>query len=468
VDRVRTGIKGLDDLVLDGGIPLYSVNIIAGPPGSGKTIFVQNLVFNGVSQGLRAVYLTTLSEPQFKMVRNLQEFAFFDGALLGERLIYQDFGSVFRREGPAGGLRFIDEILKKYSPDLLVIDSLKTVRDLFESEKDFRIFMFDLAALLSVWEVTSFLVGEYEEADLTRLSEFAVVDGIIYLYGQEEKRFQKRFLRILKMRGTDFQRGEHLFRITTRGVEVYPRTKPEGKELIYQLATGKKAFGIAGLDEMLRGGLPEGTIAIISGSTGTGKTLFALRFLLEGTFCGEKGMFVSFEEPEDQIISSAHSVGWDLSGALEKDLVDIYFLSPIELDVDYHGVELLERIRNGGIKRLVIDSISSFESSVSDFQKYHDYLWALAQTLKRHQVTAIFTVLNHELFSPLVVSQTYISSLADSIIFLRYAEHKNSLKKVLGVLKLRGGDHDKTLREYEITSLGIEVLGRIEKEGVLG
>lgn len=467
MDRVKTGIKGLDDLVLNGGVPVYSVNIIAGPPGSGKTIFVQNLVFNGVRQGLRAVYLTTLSEPQFKMVRNLQDFAFFDGALLGERLIYQDFGSVFRREGPAGGLRFVDKVLKEYSPDLLVIDSLKTIRDLFESEKDFRIFIFDLAALLSVWEVTSFLVGEYEEDDLTKLSEFAVVDGIIYLYGQEEKRFQRRFLRILKMRGADFQRGEHLFRITTRGIEVYPRTKPQGKELVYRLATGKRAFGIAGLDEMLRGGLPEGTVAIISGSTGTGKTLFALRFLLEGAFCGERGMLISFEEPEDQIVGSAHGVGWDVAGVIKRNLLDIYFLSPIELDVDYHGIEILERIKESGIKRLVIDSISSFESSVPDFQKYHDYLWALVQTLKRHQVTALFTVLNHELFSPLVVSQTHLSSLADSIIFLRYAEHHNSLKRVLGVLKLRGSDHDKTLREYEITSAGIEVLGKIEKEGIL-
>ncbi|WP_338832961.1 Circadian clock protein kinase KaiC [Moorella humiferrea] len=466
MDKLKTGIKNLDH-ILDGGIPVYSLNIVSGSPGSGKTIFVQNIIFNSARNGLKSLYLTTISESQFKMVRHLQEFEFFLDDVLGDKVIYGDLGTVLRKQGTDKGLEYLSQMIKKHRPDIVVIDSFKAIRDFFPDEKTFKAFVFELAAALSIWEVTVFLVGEYEEKELTLLSEFAIADGIFHLYGQEEKRFQKRYLRILKMRGTNFEQGEHLFKISHAGIKVYPRMKPEGIELQYEVRMKKKGFGITGLDEMLCGGLTEGSITLISGSTGTGKTAFALKFLLEGAEKGEKGLFLSFEEPVAQLQNTARNLGWEIDKYLADGRLDIKFISPIELDVDKHAFEILDMVKEKKVERLIIDSISAFESSVSDIQKYKDYLWAMGQQLKRQYVTTIFTVLNEELFSPMVVTKAQISLIADNIIFLRYVEDGSSIKKVIGILKARGSDHDKALMEYEITKNGINILGKLDKADML-
>jgi len=466
MDKLKTGIKNLDH-ILAGGIPVYSLNIVSGSPGSGKTIFVQNIIFNSARNGLKSLYLTTISESQFKMVRHLQEFEFFSDDFLGDKFIYGDLGAVLRKQGTDKVIEYLTEMIKRHQPNILVIDSFKAIRDIFSDEKTFKAFVFDLAAALSIWEVTVFLVGEYEEKELTLLSEFAIADGIFHLYGQEEKRFQKRYLRILKMRGTSFEQGEHLFQISPAGIEVYPRIKPEGKELQYEVKPGKKGFGIAGLDEMLNGGLREGTITLISGGTGTGKTAFVLKFLLDGAEKGENGLFLSFEEPASQLMDNARYLGWELDKYLADGRLDIKFISPIELDVDRHAFEILNMVRGNKVGRFVIDSISSFESSVSDMQKYKDYLWAIGQQLKRRNITTIFTVLNEDLFLPASVTKDQISLLADNIIILRYVEDNSRVKKVLGILKARGTNHNRDLREYEITPNGINILGKLERANML-
>lgn len=466
MERLKTGIRSLDD-VLYGGIPLYSLNIVAGPPGSGKTIFVQNIIFNNAKSGLKSLYLTTISESQFKMVRHLHEFSFFQDDFLGEKFIYSDLGSVLRKQGSEKALEYIAEMIKIHRPDILVIDSFKAIRDIFPDERHFKTFVFDLAATLSIWEVTVFLIGEYEENELTHLSEFAIADGIFYLYGQGEARFQKRFLRILKLRGTDFERGEHLFEIGPLGIELYPRMKPKENVLNYKVSSEKKGTGIKELDEMLDGGLKEGTITLISGATGTGKTVFALKFLLDGAENGERGVLISFEEPIDQIKENAHKIGLDLDKYLKDGLIEIRFISPIELDVDRHAFEIMDMIKKDTVHRFVIDSISAFEGSVTDIQKYKDYMWALAQMLKREGVTSIFTILNENPFSPMVVTNIQISLIADNIIVLRYVEDNSKIRKVLTILKARGSDHSKELREYEITSQGITILNKLDIENMM-
>ncbi|MCF6094375.1 hypothetical protein L1765_10405 [Microaerobacter geothermalis] len=466
MDKLKTGIKNLDG-ILSGGIPVYSLNIVSGSPGSGKTILVQNIIFNSARNGLKSLYLTTISESQFKMVRHLQEFEFFSDEFLGDKFIYGDLGTVLRKQGTEKILEYLTEMIKRHEPNIFVIDSFKAIRDIFPDEKTFKAFVFDLAAALSIWEITVFLIGEYEEIELTRLSEFAIADGIFHLYGQEEKRFQKRYLRILKMRGTNFENGEHLFQISPAGIEVYPRIKPKGKELQYGVRQGRKGFGITGLDEMMDGGLTEGTITLLSGGTGTGKTSLALKYLLDGAEKGENGLFLSFEEPTSQLMDNARYLGWELDKYLADGRLDIKFISPIELDVDVHAFEILNMVRGNKVGRLVIDSISSFESSVSDMQKYKDYLWAIAHQLKMRNITSIFTVLNEDLFSPASVTKDQISLIADNIIMLRYVEEKSSIKKILGILKARGTNHDRDIREYEITPNGINVLGKLDKANML-
>ncbi len=466
MERIPTGIKNLDDIIY-GGIPAYSLNLISGLPGSGKTILVQNIIFNCARRGLKSIYLTTISESQLKMVRNLGEFRFFDDRFLGEKLIYGDLGTVLRNSGPEHAIGYITDLLKQHRPDIVVIDSIKVIRDLFFDEKGFRTFLFDLAATLSVWEVTAFLVGEYEEREVSLLSEFAIADGIFYLYGQEEKRFQKRFLRVLKLRGSNYQPGEHLFEITENGIVVYPRLRPEEGELDYEVLPRRKGFGIDGLDEMLGGGLMQGTVALLSGPTGSGKTIMALRFLVAGAEQGDRGLFVSFEETPAHLYHAANQLGWDVGRFVDRGLLEIKFISPIELDVDKHAIEILEILSSRQVERFVMDSISSFETGLPSPQKYRDHLWALAHRLRKQRVTALFTYLNEDPFSSLVVSRSQLSLIADHIIFLRYVEDRSGLRKVLGVFKSRGTRHTTDIREYEITPTGVRVMGKVDKADML-
>ncbi|MCL6557816.1 MAG: circadian clock protein KaiC, partial [Firmicutes bacterium] len=147
--------------------------------------------------------------------------------------------------------------------------------------------------------------------------------------------------------------------------------------------------------------------------------------------------------------------------------IDIKFISPIELDVDKHAFKILDMVREKNVERFIIDSISSFESSVSDLQKYKDYLWAIGQQLKSRHITTIFTALNEELFSPIVLTKAQISLMTDNIIILRYVEDGSNIKKVLGILKARGSNHDKALREYEIAPDGINILGKLDRADML-
>lgn len=469
MERLVTGIENFDE-VLGGGIPLYSVNIIAGNPGSGKTILVQNILFNAARRGLKSLYFTTISESQFKMVRNLANFKFFDNSFLGEQIIYRDLGLILKKEGLSGAFATIDDLMKKFRPDILVIDSFKALRSLVDSEKEFRAMVFELASKLAVWETTAFLVGEYIEEELSTLSEFAIADGIIYLYGQQERKFQKRYLRILKMRGTGTIPGEHIFLIDKDGIKLYPRMLLSQEELVYDVEKGlglevRDSFGIEGLDNLLGGGIYRGSSTLLVGATGTGKTLLSLKFALEAAQKGEKALYISYEETPEQIISLAEGIGFkEIRQRIREGSLILKFYSPVEIDVDIHAYEILEYVKKYNIKRLVLDTVSSLETTIGNNQKYRDILWSLTQNLKRRKITTIYTfeTLNLNLFNTFNVTDLGISLLADNIIFMRYYEEDAEIKRAIGVLKTRRSNHEKGIYQYVIESSGVSILGKIK------
>lgn len=227
MERLKTGIPGLDQ-VLKGGIPRHSTLLIVGPYGSGKTVLCQNIFFNfNRDSGLNVLYLSTISEPQNKLVRYQQQFSFFNFETFMDSVIYQDIGSIIRTKGIKRTLEIIDELVEQLQPALLAIDSLNAITALFSSDSEFREFILDLNTKISLWPCTVFLVGEYGEEEINRRPESAIADGIIYLYTSE----RKRFLRILKMRGTNYEAGEHIFQISGEGVSVFPQLTPSFNNL---------------------------------------------------------------------------------------------------------------------------------------------------------------------------------------------------------------------------------------------
>jgi circadian clock protein KaiC len=451
IDRVTTGVESLDE-VLEGGIPQYSIVFVAGLPGTGKTILCEQALFANARNGT-CLYVSTLSEPVMKMLRFGQRFDFFDSTTLGHEVIYTDLGSSLQRGGADGFLRELEQLIQEHRPHFIVIDSFKVLREEFEEDRAFRKFAGDLMTMLSTWEVTSFLVGEYSDQDIREQPEFAIADGIIYLYGTEESLRQKRYLRIMKMRGTAIFSGEHYFEISNNGLTVYPRMNPE---VIGEYATpeGRIGSSIAGFTDMMSGGVERSTVTMIVGGTGAGKTIVAVSMLVAAAQAGLPALLLTLEESPAQITRNIRSFGWEIDSLLERGLLDIVHVSPSELDLDSHAVLLRERAERMQAKIVAIDSISSFEAAVPDEQKYTSYLWAIADYFKRSGVAVVLT---SELVWNDSPATRKVSFLTDNIVHLALNQRDSERVRTVSVVKMRGSSHEMRTRELVITQGNVAV-----------
>lgn len=222
MERLRTGSPEADR-ILNGGFPTNSINVVMGPPGTGKTIFVQTLAWYNANGQRPVLYCTTLAEPLSKLVRYLQELSFFDPSRVGTSILYQDLGEAVARQGLAGLNSCLRELIKEMTPAVLVIDSFKAAQDLGSSGTELRRTTFELAGLLSAYDVTTFLVGEYYRRDMRASPVFAAADGIVELMRLEDDCRDERYLRVLKLRGSAYFSGLHGFTITSSGLAIRPR-----------------------------------------------------------------------------------------------------------------------------------------------------------------------------------------------------------------------------------------------------
>lgn len=454
MERIPTGIKELDQ-ILHGGYPKGSSILIVGRPGAGKTVLAHQMVFKNATVDGKILYFTTLAEPMVKVVKYQQEFSFFDNDKFQSCVIYQDLGSVLRKHGVVKALALIDELLKKHEPNIVVIDSIKTISDILYSMLECREFLLDLSLRLTTWGCTTLLLAEYSEEDIEVRPEGAIADGIIFLSGAEEKKWQKRFLRILKMRGTGYTGGEIVFRITNKGIELFPRLNPIVSYQMYKHFEERISTGISGLDEMTGGGIPLGSTTLVSGSAGTGKTIIALHFVYAGLQCGEDIVYVTFEENPLQIIKRALHLGLDLQPYVDNGQLHMMHVSPIELNVDEHIYYIQKIVRESGAKRLIIDSISSFEIGMENKEKYTDYIWAVTDFFKTQGISIFLTheMQDYENASKLTKHGT--SFIADNILVLRFIEQEMDIKRYLRVLKMRGCKHSTEMRVLHIDSKGV-------------
>ncbi|ADO72075.1 uncharacterized protein STAUR_4295 [Stigmatella aurantiaca DW4/3-1] len=286
--RVPTGNPQLD-AILGGGFPANSINILMGEPGSGKTILAERLIFANAEVGQRPIlYLTTLSEPLEKVVRYLQQFGFYDEEkLTSGAIVYESIAQELEEQGIAAVVPKLKEIIKTLSPSIIVIDSFKAVHDLSTSVPDMRRMLYEVSGLLTAYETTAFFVGEYSEAQISIYPEFAVADGMVELARKKQGTRDERYLRVLKLRGSNYLEGLHAFRITSDGLEVFPRLTSPEVPLSYSVRDARLATGVKGLDTMLQGGVWAGSSTLIEGRTGSGKTTLALQFILEGLKRGD-------------------------------------------------------------------------------------------------------------------------------------------------------------------------------------
>lgn len=463
IRQLPSGAHGLDE-ILGGGLPEYSFNILAGAPGCGKTTLAHQIVFANATPERPALYFTVLGEPAIKMLRYQQQYSFFDPAKLEHAIRFINLSEVVVEQDLDAVLDAISREVEKAAPSIVVVDSFRTVLrkkpGAPSSEMELQSFTQRLALLLTSYQATTFLLGEYTESEMRDNPVFTVADGLFLLSQVTERNSVVRKLQIMKLRGQASVPGLHTIRIGDFGIQAFSRTLGLDAEPARPRGAGRLSTGIRDLDTLMGGGVPEGDSLLIAGPSGTGKSILATHFIAAGIRAGEPGIIVVFEERPVKYVARAASLGIDLAAAQKDGRLEILYLRPLDLSVDETMLEVLEAVRRLGAKRLVIDSLVGFEMALAPGFRadYRESLYRMIAALTGAGVTILSTVEIEESFAAFHFSHYAISFLTDDIVRLRYVEIDGQLRKILVVVKMRGGGHSKDIREYIIDDRGIAIV----------
>ena len=462
IHKLPTGVRGLDD-ILGGGVPEFSFNVIAGMPGCGKTTMAHQLIFANATVKKPALYFTVLGEPALKMLRYQQQFSFFDESKLGKAIRFINLSDLVLNQDLNAVLAEIIEQVTAVNPGIVVVDSFRTVmrKALANAgEMEMQSFVAQLTQFLTSWQATTFLVGEYGEEETRGNPLFTIADGLFWLSQKVERNSVVRKLQILKVRGTDSVPGLHTVRISDGGLQAFSRTLGFDRKKNSPTRRRRLSMGIPDLDKMMGGGALEGDSLLIAGPSGTGKTALATQFIAAGLRNGEPGIMAIFEERPKGYTDRADSFGLNLKTPQEKGKLEIIYLRPLDLSVDETMQEILDAVERVGAKRLVIDSLVSLEMALAPGfrEDFRESLYRLIVALTGAGVTIVSTVEVEDTFTGFSFSHYTISFLTDDIIRLRYVEIDGQLRKVMAIIKMRGGNHSKDIREYVISDKGVVVI----------
>ena len=455
IRKLPTGVLGLDEIV-GGGLPEFSFNIIAGAPGSGKTTLAHQFVFANATPERPALYFTVLGESAIKMLRYQQQYTFFDPEKLPNSICFINLSQIVLEKDLGAVLAEIIKEVEKANPAVVVVDSFRTMvrkPQAGPSEMDLQSFIQQLALFLASWQATTFLIGEYAVDELRDNPIFTVADGLFWLSQIAERNSVVRKLQIVKLRGQASVPGLHTFRITDAGLQAFSRTFGLSGHKKKEAAKRRLSIGIPELDSMMGGGIPEGDSVLVTGASGTGKSVLATQFIAEGIRQGEPGIVAVFEERPQAYADRAGSFGLDLETPQKEGTLLILYLRPLDLSVDETMNEILDAVKRIGAKRLVIDSLAGFEMALSPGfrEDFRESLYRMIFALTGIGVTILSTVEVDESFTEFPFSTYSISFLTDDIIRLRYVSIDGQLRKILVIIKMRGGNHSQDIREYEIT-----------------
>jgi len=457
-----TGVRGLDD-ILGGGVPEFSFNLIAGSPGCGKTTLVHQVAFANATPERPALYFTVLGEPVIKMLRYQQQFSFFDEAKVGGAVRFINLSDLVLEQDQNAVLEEIMAQVTAANAGVVVVDSFRTLsRKATNAVGEFELqaFIHRLSQFLTSSQATTFLVGEYVEQEIRDNPLFTMVDGIVWLSQVTERNSVVRKLQVMKLRGQASVPGLHTIRITEDGLQAFSRTLGLSSAKPRSSRRRRLSVGIPELDRMLGGGVIEGDSLLVAGPSGTGKSALATQFIAEGLQQGEPGIMVIFEERPQGYIHRADSFGLKLAAAQRNGTLEILYLRPLDLSVDETMLAILDAIGRVGAKRVVIDSLVGFEMALAPSFRtdFRESLYRMIGALTSAGITILSTVEVEDNFTSLQFSHYAISFLTDDIVRLRYVEIDGQLRKIMVVIKMRGGNHSKDIREYVITDGGVVII----------
>jgi circadian clock protein KaiC len=474
VPKVTSGIEGLDSL-LYGGLPRGRTTLLVGSSGSGKTILSCELAWRSIHDLKEPCVFVTFEESKERIVKNVKSFGWDLKKLEQEgKLIFLELAPGIMMSDLVAGdfdltvvIERIKFAIKKIKAKKVVIDSLSALFTHLGLIPQIRKLMLDLAESLNQLGVTTLITAERleEYGPLTRFNvEEFVSDCVIVLRNILEDEKIRRTLQVLKFRGSRQQQGEFPFTITDQGIVVMPLV---GMELTQKSSLTRISSGNKDLDKMCGGGFFRDSIILVSGPTGTGKTLLVSTFIDGACQNGEKALLFAFEESKEQLYRNGTSWGVNLAKWEKKGLLKVVCRYPESMGAEDHLLSIKKDIEAFKPKRIAVDSLSAMERVVTT-KAFREFVISITSYIKSRETAGMFTNTSETLMGGESITETHISTLTDSIVILRYVEIGGEMRRALTAIKMRGSWHDKEIREYEITGNGMIIKGAFRNvEGIL-
>jgi circadian clock protein KaiC len=462
IERVSSGIPTLDALI-EGGIPKGFTVLVAGNPGTGKTILTTHFLYDGLLKGEAALYVS-FSESKSQFYENFDRFGMkFSDFERNNKFAYLDFASI-TKEGITDALEEVLNVSRIIGAKRLVVDSFSAILLAFNSVNEARIALHVvLGKMLRSEGITNMLITEVPIGSNSMgsgMEEF-VADGIIQLEHGSNNAIPST-LKVVKMRSTLIDRETHVSFIGQKGMVVYPK---QSLRMIFPNSRNRIKTGVTGLDPRMGGGFFKGTTTILAGAAGSGKTTFGFQFAAQGVLDGQKSVFCSLEESPGEIRAMAESLGMDVKN-LEKNGLSLLSWIPENQSPDAFISELASRIDVLRPSCLVLDGLSTFKHMHS--QDMYSIAKRLVNLIESHGLTSIFTFLTDQEPGPSLTSHG-VFSVFQNIILLRYVEADAKLIRSMLILKMRASDHDPSILQFEIQSkTGLKIIGDMsEYQGIL-
>lgn len=464
IEKLKTGIPGFDQIAY-GGLPKGRTTLIAGTTGSAKTVFGCQFIAEGIIQADEAGVFITFEESPSDIAKNMAGFGWdFNRWQQEEKLAFVDASPTPGEEAVFIGAYDMGALLAriKHAVDTVgasrvVIDSMGTIFTRFTDSSIVRREMLKLADELRGMGVTSLVTCERAEdyGNITRygVEEFAC-DNVIVLRHVLKDEKRRRTIEVLKFRGTNHQKGEFPFTVLPHvGIVAIPLPDIA---LVQESSDERITSGNHSLDEMCDGGFFRDSVTLISGATGTGKTLMVTEFINGGLAHGQKCMLFALEETRGQLFQTSRGWGIGYQQAVDSGQLKVICWCPEAATLEEHLVNMMTEIREFQPDRIAVDSLSSLER-MSTVKGFREFVIGLTSFTKGLQIAGLFTAVTPTFMGGTSETEAQIYTITDSIILLRYVELFGEMRRGLTVIKMRGSDHDKEIREFTIDGHGMHI-----------